>query len=43
MFITRKQLEEEKAKAVREFEEKQWLRERDLIGLKKDCINKKND
>ena len=28
MFITRKQLEEEKAKAVREFEEKQWLRDR---------------
>lgn len=24
MFITRKQLEEEKAKAVREFEERQW-------------------
>ena len=28
MFITLKQLEEEKTKAVREFEEKQWLRER---------------
>ena len=28
MFITRKQLEEEKAKAVREFEEKQWARDR---------------
>ena len=28
MFITLKQLEEEKAKAVREFEEKQWVRER---------------
>ena len=28
MFITRKRLEEEKAKAVREFEEKQWARER---------------
>lgn len=28
MFITRKQLEEEKTKAVREFEEKQWARER---------------
>ena len=28
MFITLKQLEEEKAKAVREFEEKQWARDR---------------
>ena len=28
MFITLKQLEEEKTKAVREFEEKQWARER---------------
>lgn len=28
MFITRKQLEEEKAKAVREFEERQWARDR---------------
>ena len=28
MFITRRQLEEEKAKAVREFEEKQWARDR---------------
>ena len=34
MFITRKQLEEEKAKAVREFEEKQWLMDR-LDGLDK--------
>lgn len=28
MFITRKQLEEEKAKAVKEFEEQQWVRDR---------------
>ena len=28
MFITRKQLEEEKTKAVREFEERQWARDR---------------
>ena len=28
MFITRKKLEEEKAKAVREFEEQQWVRDR---------------
>lgn len=32
MFITRKQLEEEKAKVVREFEERQWARDRfDMI------------
>lgn len=28
MFITRRQLEEEKWKAVREFEEKQWEKDR---------------
>ena len=28
MFITLKQLEEEKTKAVREFEERQWARDR---------------
>lgn len=28
MFITRKQLEEEKTKVVREFEERQWARDR---------------
>lgn len=35
MFITRKQLEEEKAKAVREFEEKQLVRTRfDMLEKK---------
>ena len=35
MFITRKQLEEEKAKAVREFEERQWARDRfDTLELR---------